>query len=500
MYSSKKIATLLQKAENLERQVLAAEVAAQPLLQAAHPSHALSAKNLVHYLSLRTTDITSTQKELSHFAISSLGHSEGYTLNNIQKIKYLLSALAGPGAVGGNWDALDDEAGARILGRNAAALFGSAEYNGHTKIMVTLAGKAANDYAMVHALVKAGMDIARINTAHDDMAAWEKMVANIQKASKAIQKDVKIFIDLAGPKIRTGKVKTVLTPPSDGNGKKPAILLFQGDRLSITKTEGVQETAKHQISLTPVPVFDYLKIGERVYFDDGKLCGAICAIENGEVVVEIIQAPEEGFKLKAEKGVNFPESDVVLPALTAKDIANLDFIAAHADMVGLSFVQTPDDVAALQQQLKQRNKEDIGIILKIETRAAFKNLPSLQLAAMKSPHCGIMIARGDLAVEIGFLRMAEVQEEILWLAEAAHMPVIWATQVLESQVKKGYTTRAEVSDVVKAVRSECVMLNKGKHLEDAIKMVRDIDMRMAVHEDKKRKKLRAMEVARSFFK
>jgi pyruvate kinase len=216
------------------------------------------------------------------------------------------------------------------------------------------------------------------------------------------------------------------------------------------------------------------------------------------MVVEITHAPEEGFKLKPEKGINFPDSNLNVSSLTKEDLNHLVFIAKYADMVGYSFVQRPADVILLQKHLKRLKREDIGIILKIETNLAFKNLPALLFAVMRSKHCGVMIARGDLAVEIGYLRIAEVQEEILWLAEAAHLPVIWATQVLETQIKKGIATRAEISDVVKSVRAECVMLNKGPYILEAIKTLKDIDKRMAAHEDKKRKILRSLHVAKAF--
>jgi pyruvate kinase len=153
----------------------------------------------------------------------------------------------------------------------------------------------------------------------------------------------------------------------------------------------------------------------------------------------------------------------------------------------------------VQEEIKKSGR-DIGIILKIETKGSFANLPLLLFQAMRSPKTGIMIARGDLAVELGLLRMAEVQEEIMWIAEAAHVPVIWATQVLDRQIKKGSPTRAEISDVVKATRAECALLNKGKHVIDAIKTFENIDRRMAAHEYKMHKMLRELNIATSFVK
>ena len=123
---------------------------------------------------------------------------------------------------------------------------------------------------------------------------------------------------------------------------------------------------------------------------------------------------------------------------------------------------------------------------------AFENLPELVLAAMASPSLGIMIARGDLAVECGYERLAEVQEEILWLAEAAHVPVIWATQVLETLAKTGQPSRAEITDAAMGERAECVMLNKGAHIVEAIHALDDILSRMQAHQHKKRSMLRKL--------
>ena len=137
-------------------------------------------------------------------------------------------------------------------------------------------------------------------------------------------------------------------------------------------------------------------------------------------------------------------------------------------------------------------------MLKIETKRAFEQLPHLLLATMQSPRDGVMIARGDLAVECGFERLAEVKEEILWICEAAHVPVIWATQVLETLAKSGRPSRAEITDAAMGERAECVMLNKGRHLAAALDTLSDILARMQAHQWKKRSMLRPLRLARGF--
>ena len=126
--------------------------------------------------------------------------------------------------------------------------------------------------------------------------------------------------------------------------------------------------------------------------------------------------------------------------------------------------------------MKKRGYEKKGIILKVENRQAFENLPALILQAMTSPLIGIMTARGDLAVEIGPERLSEVQEEIMWLCEAAMIPNIWATQVLQNLVKKGSINRAEITDAAMSTRVECVMLNKGSHILQALKTLKNMSV------------------------
>ena len=273
--------------------------------------------------------------------------------------------------------------------------------------------------------------------------------------------------------------------------------------LRVTK-EGIGETAVQDdasehtikesahISCTLPEVIDQVNIGERIWFDDGRIGGIVRRSGPDWLDVEVTQARDSGEKLVADKGINLPDSELDLPALTAKDLQDLEVAATQADMVGLSFVQQPDDVYRLREHLNALGRSDIGIVLKIETLKGFEQLPELMLAAMSGERAGVMIARGDLAVECGYERLAEVQEEILWCAEAAHMPVIWATQVLETLAKTGVPSRAEISDAGLGVRAECVMLNKGPYITSAIRTLDDILRRMAHHQDKKRSLLRAL--------
>jgi pyruvate kinase len=233
-------------------------------------------------------------------------------------------------------------------------------------------------------------------------------------------------------------------------------------------------------------------VGERVWLDDGKIGGVIHHVDEDCIELTVSNVRPGGANLKAGKGINLPDTDLQLDALTPTDLEDLTFVAQHADIVSLSFVRRPEDVEQLQRELVRLKADEIGIVLKIENVAAFENLPQLLLTAMRSPCVGVMIARGDLAVEVGFDRLAEVQEEILWACEAAHVPVVWATQVLDTLARTGQASRAEVTDAAMSERAECVMLNKGPYISEAIEALDSILTRMHHHQDKKRSLLRRL--------
>ena len=287
-----------------------------------------------------------------------------------------------------------------------------------------------------------------------------------------------------------------------------ALLLKPGDILILrrgstlgrlaTYNKSGELVAPAQIGVSLPQMLDHAKPGEPVWFDDGKIGGVFRTVNADSASIEITQARPEGEKLGAEKGINLPETRIDIPALTPDDLEALKFIVPHADLVGYSFVRAESDVRQLIEHLERLGGQHLGLVLKIETRKGFENLPKLILAAMRTRSFGVMIARGDLAVECGYQRLAEVQEEILWICEAAHVPVIWATQVLETLAKKGMPSRSEITDAAMGERAECVMLNKGPYAVTTVSVLADILKRMQAHQEKKRSMLRQLRLAASF--
>ncbi|OHV32060.1 MULTISPECIES: pyruvate kinase [Pseudofrankia] len=287
---------------------------------------------------------------------------------------------------------------------------------------------------------------------------------------------------------------------SAGIGELPALeqalRLGVGDELVLTRDlSPAQPPAPGdvaRIGCTLPDVFTQIRAGHRVWFDDGKIGTVVTDVGPHDLRLRVTDAPPAGARLRAGKGINLPDTELPISALTSKDEADLAFVAVHADIVSMSFVRDPDDVARLRAVLAAAGRADIGIILKIETLRAFANLPQLLLAVLRERRVGVMIARGDLAVECGYERLAELQEEILWLCEAAHVPVVWATQVLDQLARTGRPTRAEITDAAMSGRAECVMLNKGPHITDAVTVLDDVLTRMSDHQHKKSPLLREL--------
>jgi pyruvate kinase len=301
---------------------------------------------------------------------------------------------------------------------------------------------------------------------------------------------------------RRGKkpLDTALTgiPPAE-----QGLLLHPGDGLVLLRTGATGREAERDpngavkspaaIACTLPRALALARRGQAIWFDDGRIGGVIEAVRPEHVLVRITHAKPGGTRLRAERGINLPDTKMDIGAMTRRDLRDLALVAAHADIVGLSFVRSVDDVRRLQASLGRADGSRCrGILLKVETRRAFELLPELILAAMSSPAIGIMIARGDLAVECGYERLAEMQEEILWICEAAHVPVVWATQVLENLAKLGQPSRAEITDAAMSERAECVMLNKGPHILDAVDLLDRILRRMEAHQHKKRAMLRRL--------
>ncbi len=581
--------------------LLAAEVEWADEIAMVHLSHRLSATNLVHYVQMRSNDIRALQTKLGLLGLSSLGRAEPYVMATVEAVLAALVGSAGePAPIRMASIALDE--GHELLIRNADTLLGPAPEQRTTRIMVTLPSNAAHDDTQIGSFINRGMDIARINCAHDDTDAWGNMVESLRADAHHDGRRCRIAMDLGGPKLRTGPLlpgsrvvrvrprrddlgRVVYparvwlshadTPPNDGgvayvhipvddagwaqrrrpgdridlrdgrgsrrhwivtavvdsgciavaqktsyvvtgtelscrgdNDQRDVVAVGKlaeveqshrvqhGDRVVLTRSlEPALATpagTDHYIGCSLSAAFEQARPGERVWLDDGKMGGPIEVVNADEIAVRITDIDPAGAKLKAGKGINLPDTDLRLDALTPKDLDDLAFVARHADMVNLSFVRRTEDIEQLQDELRRLDATGLGIVLKIENVTAFGNLPELLLTAMRSPLVGVMIARGDLAVEVGFERLAEVQEEIMWACEAAHVPVIWATQVLDTMARTGRPSRAEVTDAAMSERAECVMLNKGPYIVEAIDTLDSILTRMNDHQDKKRSLMRQL--------
>ena len=314
--------------------------------------------------------------------------------------------------------------------------------------------------------------------------------------------------------INTGTTLTVIQSQDNCEVKElpaleQALFLKVGDTLKITKGNATGKPAQYDssgsiiepafISCTSEEVFNDIKTGERIMFDDGKISGVVQSRNDNGIHVEITHAKSAGSSLKADKGINLPETNLQISGLTKKDKEDLKFVVEHADVINFSFVNSPEDVKELLTELETLGAVNkLGIILKIETQSAYNNLTNILLEGMKNYPLGVMIARGDLAIESGWENMARVQQEILSLCNAAHVPNVWATQVLETLAKKGIPSRSEITDAATGLKADCVMLNKGPYILRVVGLLDYILKSLNQYQDKNTKMLPIMEQASTF--
>jgi pyruvate kinase len=528
-------------------------------------SSSKSIQNLDHYLNLRKYDLKILQNLLTKQGFSSLGRSQSYILYQINKNILNISKILDKEI---SFDEIDESSitfeQSKELINQRREIFGDLTHK--TKIMVTLPSEAGTDATLIKNLIANDVALLRINTAHDNASTWKKMAEFINHENEIQNKNTKIYVDLAGPKIRTGKIKNVFTPFKVGSKykdyeieiypynntsfsnntsfvideklyekvlKKSKLQIIseeksvecevidENDRVVIkidkkilidentiikcgkveSKLHNLQKfpeelkvfmddeiiishdivgensfiynekTYKSIISCTNREIFDYVNIGDCVFIDDGKIGVRILEKKDIGLICKVVIAKETGVVIKEEKGINFPNSNLEIPAITDEDKKAFESIVEFADLIGLSFAQSEDDVHTLQNMISDRN---IAIVPKIETKKAFNNLEEIIKALQEKDKFGIMIARGDLAIEVGFENLPFIQKEIFDICEASHTPVIYATQILESKMKKNVPSRAEVIDVSVASRADCVMLNKGPFIIDALQILNNI--------------------------
>lgn len=479
--------TLLQsELQVLEKKITDASSNRTKLIAKLHVLQQKSGTNLIQYLALRNEDIRSLQDNLHHAGLSSLASSESHILKQVQSIRERLGAEIKADEI----SHFDFYSAQNEVNRFRTDLLGGKRDSSIPHIMVTLDTSFEGNILLIEQLIEAGMNIARINCAHGDEKNWLSLIETVHTAAEKLGCPCKIYMDIAGPKMRVdlrGKCK-----------KKGKLKVAVGKEILLVETGAKVRRHQNAIACYENGVFSKLNEGERIIIDDGKFEGIVIK-KNERFFLKITRSSSKKPFIKSDKGLNLPDTLIKVPTLTKADLKAIPFIAKHADLVGCSFLRNQFDLELIRN-LFRTYKNRPKLILKIETFDAVINLPALLLEAMKDESYGVMIARGDLAVEIGMERLSEIQDEILWICEAAHTPVIWATQVLENYNKSGIATRSEVTDAAHAAKAECVMLNKGDYIVDTIKLLKRILNKSGGHRHKKRYSMRPLNIAANFFK
>src|SRR5712671_2744285 len=324
----------------------------------------------------------------------------------------------------------------------------------HSKIVCTI-GPASRSPRVIELLLRAGMDVARLNFSHGSHANHAEAITLLRTAALHLHKRLAILADLQGPKIRTGPLA----------GSRP-VQLRAGQRFVITTSRILGDTTRVNTTFTPLP--REVHRGDRILLSDGLIELRVRQVRGREVICEVVN----GGALGEHKGINLPGLKLRVPALTPKDRADLAFALKHgANYIAVSFVRRPEDVL-LAKALVRRARKDTPVIAKLEKPEAIENLDAILRVAD-----GVMVARGDLGVEMNPERVPVVQKTIIARAREFRRPVITATQMLESMTENPRPTRAEASDVANAIfdGSDAVMLSaetaSGKYPVEAVSMM-----------------------------
>lgn len=432
-----------------------------------------SAKNLSHYLALRNRDITQLQTDLIPWGLSSLGRLESKTLVTIEAVIATLQYLVDEASPDKHPDPVDFDVGRQKLEKNTERIFGEKPANRSTRIMVTIPNEAINDEDFIRDLINEGMNVARINCAHNTPEDWLKMIENIKNMSKELNRDVRILMDIAGPKIRTDWVFSHLSKPK----------VKKGDRIRITRD--FENIPKADVNFTAGcdldVIYEQIELEQPVLYDDGSIESVIKEIHKDEFILEVTKTKGSSKRVKAEKGLNFPNNTFTFDTLDEKDKTDIKFACQYADIIGCSFVNRGRDIQLIQEEIEKvlgADAKRMSLMAKIETVRATKNLPEMIFTAASKNPFSVMIARGDLAAESGYIDLAGLQQEIMWISEAGDIPVVWATEVLDTLVSEGIPTRSEVTDAAEGTRADVVMLNKGDFILDGVQMLNRIIERM----------------------
>ena len=340
-----------------------------------------------------------------------------------------------------------------------------------TKIVCTI-GPASESEEMLEKLIKAGMNVARLNFSHGDHAEHKTRIDSIRKVSKRLGKTVAILLDTKGPEIRTHNMKDGL------------IELEKGSEVTVSMTE--VEGTPEKFSVTYENLINDVEEGSYILLDDGLIELQVKSIDkaNGEVLCDVLNTGE----LKNKKGVNLPGVKVSLPGITDKDADDINFgISEGVDFIAASFVRRPSDVLDIRKLLEAKQNKNISIIPKIENQEGIDNIKEILEVSD-----GLMVARGDMGVEIPPESVPMVQKDLIRQCNKLGKPVITATQMLDSMQRNPRATRAEASDVANAIYdgTDAVMLSgetaAGQYPEEAVKTMRNIAVSAEAAQDYKK--------------
>lgn len=496
-----KIETLEKELLTIYRAIVNREFVGSTIGDYVHPHNRQSVMNMLRYITLRSHDLRKVHDNLSEQGITSLRSSESYVYRNITDALKLVFLLQGK-----EWipkesiESMGYKKSKKHIALNSNELFNKKERIHSTEIMVTIPVDAMSDEDLIRDLLRSGMEIARIDLSKGLLSEWLEIIEKIKQTSREIKSPCKILADLPKKELKIEDFRII----KKSMELKNFINIKSGDHI-ILSTQTLQANAckygNNRELITPailpvtnVNLNEVTNVGDRIILSKGHVKGIILSKSDHEIKVLIKQTHKPKSKIYANSPITVPDSNMAYKAFDF-DPNLVESIIDKVDIIGIAGLQSHKDVSSFLDNSDILNLNKLGLIIHIDSNKAWLDLPMILIEALRHQKVGVMIDREQIGMDVGADRAVEVKDQILWLCESAHIPVIWSTNVLDNLIQSGISKPAEITDAAKAARTECVMLQDGPHVVEAVKLISTILLKMEQHSFKKKNLMRTLSIA-----
>lgn len=498
-----KIETLEKELSTIYKAIVNREFVGSAIGEYVHPHNKMSVMNMLRYITLRSHDLRKVHDSLSERGVTSLRSAESYVYRNVTDALKLVNLLQGK-----EWqpkesiESLGYKKSKKLLSYNANQLFNKKEKKHSTEIMVTLPESAYADEDILKDLLRSGMEIARIDLHKGDIHEWLEVIKKLRNYSLELKAPCKILADLPKNELKIEDFRVI----KKSMKLRQYISVQNGDHIKLSTqctqaTDCVYGLNKELITpatlpLSQIDINAIANVGDQIILSKGNIKGIILSKTEWDMKVLIKQTHKKKSKIFADSHVSIPNR-LIEEQEYKINTKLINAIKDAVDMIGISGLQSHKNIISFFDESQLLANEEVGLVVHIDSQRSWSDLPLIMIEAMRHKKIGIMVDRENIAMDVGADRAVEIKDQILWLCEAAHVPVIWSTNILENLTKSGIAKPAEITDAAKAARTECVMLSDGPFIIDAVNMLSNILVKMEQHSYKKKNLMRTLSIATS---